>query len=313
MSSRWDRVENGFGVDSGTFGFFDFDQIRRHGSIDIVYEALRNECGGVLPGGWRIAIRSWRWSVRRRHSHGRFWLGHRHPLHLHLRRGRRVNQLTPYSGENVPTLIEVMGTAIAKVAVAWLPERRSRKVLAMTCIAKGVDPLSLAQEFDIIQGKLSMRTDAMVARFHRLGGRHKIIQRDAERAEVLLPDQGNGHTFSLSWEEAQGEPWTKDRNGKLKTNYSTPRIRMQMLSAPGDVGRDPSCGTRGLCRIAMHPRNWWILPLARPAGKRTSMSSMHQSRPSAPTSLARTCRSRTSGRCCEKSPTPKAIPTSRSE
>jgi hypothetical protein len=142
-----------------------------------------------------------------------------------------VSQLTPYSEPNAGQLIDAMGTWIAKSGLLGCQNVDQGKVIAMTCICKGVDPLTLAQTYHIVQGQLTMRTDAMLAEFHRLGGRHKILERTSDCASVQLSYQGIENTFSLTWEEAKAEPFTKGKGGAIKTNYATPRIRKQMLWA----------------------------------------------------------------------------------
>ena len=141
--------------------------------------------------------------------------------------------LTVYGAvPNALELINAMGSAIARSRLLGCENEDQGRVLAMTCLAKGSDPLSLAQRYDIIQGKLSKKSDAMLAEFRSvLGGRHKIIERSADAAEIELTLEGSTQRFRFTWEEAQSEPFTKDKNGQTKTNYATPRTRMQMLWA----------------------------------------------------------------------------------
>ena len=141
--------------------------------------------------------------------------------------------LTVYGAvPNVVNLINEMGSSIAKSRLLGCENEAQGQVMAMACIAKGCDPLSLAQRYDIIQGKLSMKSDAMLAEFRSLvGGSHKIIERTADVAEVELTLDGQSQRFRLTWEEAKEEPFTKGKGGKVKDNYSTPRMRMQMLWA----------------------------------------------------------------------------------
>lgn len=117
-------------------------------------------------------------------------------------------------------------------------------VLAMECAARGVTPLSLQEQYHIIFGKLSMRADAMLAGIYRHGGRHKVVERTADKATVSLFKDGEWKTYTFTWTEAQAEPFIyegkdsvvleqlqKGQKPKLKTKYATPRARMQMLWA----------------------------------------------------------------------------------
>lgn len=116
-------------------------------------------------------------------------------------------------------------------------------VLAMECFARGVTALQLAEDYHIIDGKLSMRADAMLAAFNERGGKHRIVSRTADCAEIELTLDGQTISEKLTWAEAQQEPHPFKKDGKtLKTNWATPRARRQMLWA-----RVVSEGVRTLC------------------------------------------------------------------
>jgi hypothetical protein len=122
-----------------------------------------------------------------------------------------------------------------------------------------MDFLTLAQKYDLIGGRLSMKSDAMLSGLRERGGKHRIIKRNAEEACVLLIYDGQEYESRLTWEEVQKEPFIY--NGKeseilrfiaannqkllaekMKPKYATPRARMQMLWA-----RAVSDGVRALC------------------------------------------------------------------
>lgn len=120
------------------------------------------------------------------------------------------------------------------------------EILAMECMVQRLPPMQLALRYHIIGNKLSMKADAMLAEFIEQGGKHKVIARTPEKAEVQLSYQGETQNFAFSAEEAKQEPYYY--NGKqseilkalakggadlakleLNPNYATPRKRMQML------------------------------------------------------------------------------------
>ena len=76
-----------------------------------------------------------------------------------------------------------------------------------------------------------MRADAMLGRFNAAGGKHKLISRTSELAEVELTKDGETQRFALSWVDAQKEPFTRGKDGGIKDNYATPLKRKQMLWA----------------------------------------------------------------------------------
>lgn len=113
-------------------------------------------------------------------------------------------------------------------------------VLAMTCLTERMSPLQFRNTYHLIGGNVTMRSDAMLAKFRILGGKHDIVERSATRAAArLYPIGGSGESvvFSFTWEEAQVEPfpWSNkvDKHGNPipKKNWATPRARMQMLWA----------------------------------------------------------------------------------
>lgn len=120
------------------------------------------------------------------------------------------------------------------------------EILAMECMVQRLPPMQLALRYHIIGNKLSMKADAMLAEFIEQGGKHKVIARTPDKAEVQLSYQGETQNFAFSAEEAKQEPYYY--NGKqpeilkalakggadlakleLNPNYATPRKRMQML------------------------------------------------------------------------------------
>lgn len=106
-------------------------------------------------------------------------------------------------------------------------------VIAMACMAENRTPFEISKRYHVIDNKLSMKAEAMLAEFNSRGGKHRIIQRDGDCVAVeLTPHGGAPVEFRFTWEEAQGERYVYGKDGKtLKDNWSTPRRRMQMMWA----------------------------------------------------------------------------------
>lgn len=164
--------------------------------------------------------------------------------------------LTVYERMPDPLIaINSLGTDIAKSGLFNCGSVEQGRVLAMECFARGLPPLSLAETYHIIDNKLSMKADKMLARFEEFGGKYKLKSRTPDLAEIELTIGGQSYTFSLSWDDAQREPFvyvgsekenvallTDNKKPKLKTKYATPRSRSQMLWA-----RVVSDGVRAVC------------------------------------------------------------------
>ena len=86
--------------------------------------------------------------------------------------------------------VVVIGTAIAKSRLFGCETVEQGQVLALECMVRGMPPLTLAEKYHLIQGKLSMRADAMLAEFNARGGKHKIKERSPERVAITLSSIG---------------------------------------------------------------------------------------------------------------------------
>ncbi len=105
-------------------------------------------------------------------------------------------------------------------------------VLVMSCLMSGMNPLEFQSKYHLIDGRPSMRAETMLAIFNERGGKHKILTRTAEKAEVELNKDGSKYVFSFTWEEAKKEDFVYQKDGKtFKHNWNTPRKRMQLLWA----------------------------------------------------------------------------------
>jgi len=106
------------------------------------------------------------------------------------------------------------------------------RVVAMACLCDRMNPMEIARRYHLIEGKLSMKAEAILAEFNERGGKHKIAERTSDAAEVELTAPGAATVkFRFTWEEAQQEPFPFAKDGNLKKNWASPRSRMQMLWA----------------------------------------------------------------------------------
>lgn len=162
----------------------------------------------------------------------------------------------------------LVGNAIALSGMFGCESKEQGQVMALECFARKTPPLMLAETYHLIKGKLSMKADAMLARFNDFGGEHRVISKTGDLASIELTYKGKTDLFSFSWEEAQQEPLVyngkeedvvdkilahaadnKKPLPKLKPKYATPRARSQMLWA-----RVVSDSVRTVCPQACHGR-----------------------------------------------------------
>jgi hypothetical protein len=128
--------------------------------------------------------------------------------------------------------VDRMGEWLAKSGMFGCERIEQGKVLALACMAERKSPVQIAREYYLIDGRLSDRTDSMLAKFRGKGGKHKILARTAEEAAVELTLEGQTFVSRVTFAELAKEPFVYARDGKTwKKNYATPRARMQSLWA----------------------------------------------------------------------------------
>jgi hypothetical protein len=144
------------------------------------------------------------------------------------------NALAVYGKIDNPIVAaQQMSLACAKVCGAKSEEEGF--VIALTCQIEGITPIDFVRKYHIIQGKPSVKADAMLAEFRKVGGRHKLLECSPNRAAIELTFEGQTHQFAWTWQEAQESRWPwkdpADHSEGLKDNWSTPEDRENMLWA----------------------------------------------------------------------------------
>jgi len=181
-----------------------------------------------------------------------------------------MNELTVYERIADPlTAVKALGSAIARSRIFGCESEAQGEILAWECLARRVPPLALKESYHLINTgagtSLTMRADAMLAGFNRLGGRHRIVRRDGDAAEIELSINGQTHQFECTFKDAKAAGYTDGKKGE-KDNWSSPRQRMQMLWA-----RVVSDGVRAMapqvCAGRYTPEDFGVpLPDQEPAG-----------------------------------------------
>jgi hypothetical protein len=128
------------------------------------------------------------------------------------------------------------GLDIARSQIFGCQNEHQGVVLAMECFARKCTPFDLATKYDIIQGKLSMKADAMLAGFEEAGGEYEVKEYSPNACEVTFKRGKSSITIRITWDEAQKEswPWMKDKKTgdmRLKDNWETAIGRQDMMWA----------------------------------------------------------------------------------
>ena len=125
--------------------------------------------------------------------------------------------------------IEKMGEMIWASGMFGCVKPEQGMVLAMQCLAEGKAPLELAKTYHIIEGKLTMRADAMLGRYLTTGGKVKWLVRSDTEVRAIWSKDGNDIEIASTLEEFKNNGIALSAKGGLKDNWR--KFPKQMLTA----------------------------------------------------------------------------------
>ncbi len=156
--------------------------------------------------------------------------------------------------DNPLQFVEQFGKSIADSGMFGCKNAQQGQVLAMTCICEGITPTDFCKQYHIIEGKISMRADAMLANFRKAGGRHRWLEigDEGQRATLELSYDNETITVAYSIDQARKaglvkdkSNWDKDPGSMLRARCISRGIRMIApeivagVYAPEDLGEEP--------------------------------------------------------------------------
>jgi hypothetical protein len=131
------------------------------------------------------------------------------------------------------TSIEALGTAICRSGMFGCQSIEQGTIFALQCITERKPPLELAKTYHIISGKLSKRSDAILADFRRAGGTFKwedLKNNYVQKATVEF----EGQTFHVEFDMEQakhakllkaGSQWEKSPAAMLRARLISETVR----------------------------------------------------------------------------------------
>jgi len=128
--------------------------------------------------------------------------------------------------------VEVMGNAMARSGMFGITKPEQGTVLALHAMLTGKSVVDLAAQYHIIEGRLTMRADAMQAAFQDDTGRIKWMKSDTEECVAIFTHSEfapEGVTIKVTLEELKRTGVAMGAGNKLKSNYQ--RSPRQMLRA----------------------------------------------------------------------------------
>ena len=130
--------------------------------------------------------------------------------------------------------IEKVGVAIAKSGMFGVERVEQGFILALQCFTEGLPPMELCKRYHLIQGKLSMRADALLALYRERGGRVKWVKYDADAAQGEWTFEGQTQNISYTANDAKlagmlpakGGGWAKFPAEMLRARCISKSVRM---------------------------------------------------------------------------------------
>jgi len=143
-----------------------------------------------------------------------------------------ANELAHLNDSQLMQNLQTLGTEFAKSGILGVSNPSQGLIVALTCYTEHISPIEFARTYHIVNGRLSMRADAMQAQFLRQGGRIKWLTSTNEECKAVFSHSEyapEGVTLSLTIEEMVDSGIAVDGRGQLKQTWkSFPR---QMLRA----------------------------------------------------------------------------------
>ena len=142
--------------------------------------------------------------------------------------------------------LQFLGTVLSQSQLFGQSNPAEGLAIVAMCQQKRISWMDFMQNFHMIKGRVSKKTDAILADFHRIGGKHEVVARSADCAEAKFSLGKTSYASKITWEDCKAEPFIYE--GKeadvvrviesgdtsrlaIKPKYRTPRARMQMLWA----------------------------------------------------------------------------------
>lgn len=121
--------------------------------------------------------------------------------------------------------IERLGSMMAKSGLSGAEKTETGMMLAWACMAERKSPFEIFRTYHLVEGKLAMRSDAMLAGFRQRGGKVKWTQFDATAAIGVFSFEGTDTEVGFTMEDAKRMEVVRPRSGWTKAPDAMLRAR----------------------------------------------------------------------------------------
>ena len=127
--------------------------------------------------------------------------------------------------------VNALGTAMVQSGMFGLKNMQQGAVLAFVCLTEGRSPLSILNEYHVIEGRLSKKTEAMLSDFQKEGGKIKWLEYSPKVCTAVFthPNYDGEFKLSITLQELMDSGVALAKAGTLKDNYQ--KFPRQMLRA----------------------------------------------------------------------------------
>ena len=122
-----------------------------------------------------------------------------------------------------------LGEAFSASGMFGCNRPQQEKILALQYLTSGLTPFEVTQTYHLLDGRLSMKADAMLGRFVAAGGKVKWLERNTTRVRARWTYRENDLEMEVTLDELVGSGVATGKGGELKENYK--RHPRQMLTA----------------------------------------------------------------------------------
>jgi len=95
------------------------------------------------------------------------------------------------------------GELLAQSGMFGIQNAAAGFVVAATCFQQGISLMEFTRTYHIVEGRPSMRADAMLAEFRKLGGKHRILSNTVDKAAVEMEFEGQQIKFEYTMDDAR--------------------------------------------------------------------------------------------------------------
>jgi hypothetical protein len=95
------------------------------------------------------------------------------------------------------------GQLLAKSRMFGVDNDAAGFVVVATCYQQGISLMEFHRTYHIVEGRPSMRADAMLAEFRKRGGKYKIVENSQTRAAAEVEFEGQKLPFEFTMDDAK--------------------------------------------------------------------------------------------------------------